>query len=441
MRNPFSILILTLTFSLMACGPDRPEPTTRSENGVTTTSSSSVSADDFDLEYVLEWVQGEGDLRQLEEVINNPEYSVHNVDSNSDGNLDYIRVVEHQEDGAVVIEFVARPTATSETNETAVASIRVRADDQGRPTISGQYPTYVEGSQQHYYPPTVVHHRDGLSFGEAYLLASLLRPHPVYMGMGPVGVYSPRPVWSGRGSFRSHARSSSTTRRTTTTTTRRISPTSRPSSVRSTPTAQRTASRLRSTRSGGSSVGSHRNSGRSFRTTGSSQRDRRAATSRTRSSGSRATPSRPRPTPRATRSSRSRSRGSSFGRSRSSRRSFGGGRSFGGSRGGRRSSAVYKTDIQYLSQDDVTRAAEALYSMPLTTWEYTDEPGQRHFGIIVEDAEGSPIASETVVRGGDHVDLYGLASMNIAANQHQEAQIRMLMERITQLEQAVAVCR
>jgi hypothetical protein len=84
--------------------------------------------------------------------------------------------------------------------------------------------------------------------------------------------------------------------------------------------------------------------------------------------------------------------------------------------------------------------AGALNGIALCSWEYADEPNQEYVGLIIEDASGSPVVDRAVVRG-DRVDLYGLASMNIAANQVQAQQLQMLTQRIQQLETALTTCQ
>jgi hypothetical protein len=77
------------------------------------------------------------------------------------------------------------------------------------------------------------------------------------------------------------------------------------------------------------------------------------------------------------------------------------------------SSRRAKKDIVYLRDADCRRIADELAHFKLATYEYCDPAlaGKRHLGFIVEDIPGSP----AVERDGNRVDLYGHASMLVAA--------------------------
>jgi len=67
----------------------------------------------------------------------------------------------------------------------------------------------------------------------------------------------------------------------------------------------------------------------------------------------------------------------------------------------------------------------------LATYEYKDPAlaGKRHLGFIIEDVPGSP----AVDRDGNMVDLYGYASMLVAAVQAQGEEIAKLKADLARL--------
>jgi hypothetical protein len=91
-----------------------------------------------------------------------------------------------------------------------------------------------------------------------------------------------------------------------------------------------------------------------------------------------------------------------------------------------------KKDILYLDSADRQRIADALARFNLATYEYRDPAlaGQRHLGFIIEDVPGSP----AVDRDGNMVDLYGYASMLVAAVQAQGEEIAKLKAELLRLK-------
>jgi hypothetical protein len=88
------------------------------------------------------------------------------------------------------------------------------------------------------------------------------------------------------------------------------------------------------------------------------------------------------------------------------------------------SSRRYKTGIDYLGASDLEQLARTLQSIKLATYHYKQQAPaeQKHLGFIIEDAPGSP----AVFMDRDRVDLYGYASMAVAALQVQEGKIQAL---------------
>jgi len=95
------------------------------------------------------------------------------------------------------------------------------------------------------------------------------------------------------------------------------------------------------------------------------------------------------------------------------------------------SSRRAKKEIVYLQPSERQRLAEDLARFKLATYEYRDPAlaGKRHLGFIIEDVPGSP----AVDRDGNMVDLYGYASMLVAAVQAQGEEIAKLKAELARL--------
>jgi hypothetical protein len=91
-----------------------------------------------------------------------------------------------------------------------------------------------------------------------------------------------------------------------------------------------------------------------------------------------------------------------------------------------------KKDILYLGPADRQHIADDLARFKLATYEYRDPAlsGKRHLGFIIEDVPGSP----AVDRDGNMVDLYGYASMLVAAVQAQGEEISKLKAELVRLK-------
>lgn len=261
-----------------------------------------------------------GGIAGIETFINAPGNPINFVDLDKDQKIDYVKMQETREGQTVVLEFVACKSTNPNLPENQVTVWTLRlADGPAGYSLVGGYPDYV-GNRT--YVNYTVPRSHGLSFGEAYLLAHLLMPRPLYISPGWGGGYIGRPMVG------------MTTRyqvQNTYRTQNRITPVprtmSRPSTFSAGPQAAKATSRFAERANAIQSRQSF-NSGsglKSFRTQQSS--------GSLNTSGFRSSPTTSRPTTSTPSRASSPSR-SSFGGSRSS---FGGGRSsFGGSRGGRR---------------------------------------------------------------------------------------------------------
>jgi hypothetical protein len=92
-----------------------------------------------------------------------------------------------------------------------------------------------------------------------------------------------------------------------------------------------------------------------------------------------------------------------------------------------------KTDIEYLTPKQVKSLAGQVQALKIASWRYTDvalQPTKTRFGIIIEDAPGSP----AVDTRSKMVDLYGLSSLLLADAQAKDLEIQDLKKRLEALE-------
>ena len=99
------------------------------------------------------------------------------------------------------------------------------------------------------------------------------------------------------------------------------------------------------------------------------------------------------------------------------------------------SSRRAKKDIVYLGEAERLRIADELARFKLATYQYRDPAlgDKRYLGFIIEDVPGSP----AVDRDGNMVDLYGYASMLVAAVQTQGEQIAKLQAELARLRRQI----
>jgi hypothetical protein len=89
----------------------------------------------------------------------------------------------------------------------------------------------------------------------------------------------------------------------------------------------------------------------------------------------------------------------------------------------------FKKDIRYLSDAKRSAYRDQLVALPLATYRYRGaEDGSRlHLGFMIDGHESLACVD------GDTVDLYGYASMAVAALQSQEQEIAQLRNQLRQL--------
>lgn len=91
----------------------------------------------------------------------------------------------------------------------------------------------------------------------------------------------------------------------------------------------------------------------------------------------------------------------------------------------------FKEDIRYLSDGELDRLHREVVDMRLARWRYIQGPpnARPQLGFIIDD---NP-QSDSVASSGERVDLYGFASMAVAALQVQQRQIEALTDQVQRL--------
>jgi len=99
----------------------------------------------------------------------------------------------------------------------------------------------------------------------------------------------------------------------------------------------------------------------------------------------------------------------------------------------------HKQQVAYLDPDDVRDLGAAALDLRLARWRYTweDRSTKEHVGFLIDDAPTSP----AVMADGEHVDLYGYATMALAASQRQQAEIDALRAELAALRAELAAQR
>lgn len=407
----FSVAFLVIAALLSGCKKERPQ-----QNQTKTTESTNVNvqsylmdASAFGLDLVITKLK-EGKLKNAEELEKfiNEETGINNVDLDKDGNIDELTVKEEQKDGKNIMAVIAHPKTGEET---VISELAFEKNTQTEEvTVTGAYPEYVNGYQDHYYRHTMT----GSVVGDMMFYHWMFSPRPMFYHPYHYGMYysSPRPIMGG---------TEFSQRRSSYRTTNNVSPVkkqTRPSNYKpQSKAAQKSASNFQK------SSAAKRDAKLSSRSGQSKGFSNRGTSQKSKASGFGSKKSTP-------------SRGSSWG---SSRRSggFRSSPSRGFSGGSRRSNADYKHNIHYLDDTELASYADQCFEMPLATWNYNDfmaDDGRSHLGIITQDV-GSGVA---VTNDLDSVDLYGYTSIAIAAIQVQQKEIEELKREVKLVRQECA---
>lgn len=91
-----------------------------------------------------------------------------------------------------------------------------------------------------------------------------------------------------------------------------------------------------------------------------------------------------------------------------------------------------KKDIAYLSAEDTQRLSDELMDFRLATYRYKSEgeAERTHLGFIIDDVA----PSAAVVSSGERVDMYGYATMTVAALQVQAREMAALRKQVDDLK-------
>lgn len=81
-----------------------------------------LPGDDLDLQGVLEMFRDAKDLESFERSLNDPDHNVNNLDLDQDGEVDYLRVVDHVEGDAHAVAIQV-PTGEQEAQDVAVIEV------------------------------------------------------------------------------------------------------------------------------------------------------------------------------------------------------------------------------------------------------------------------------------------------------------------------------
>lgn len=145
----------------------------REQNNVTIENNTTSG---FDVNKLAQFVKTSTDPETLEKAINNPANQINNLDLDKDGNIDYLKVEEGENNRLKVIDDV------SNSESVTVASIRIDTDNasnQADLAIQGN-PAYV-GYNNYYH--------SSFSFTDFLLLSYIMRPHAFYVPMYHYGYY------------------------------------------------------------------------------------------------------------------------------------------------------------------------------------------------------------------------------------------------------------
>ena len=97
------------------------------------------------------------------------------------------------------------------------------------------------------------------------------------------------------------------------------------------------------------------------------------------------------------------------------------------------SKRAFKTEIEYVSNEERADLARETLAIPLATYRYKTEAegDKRHLGFIIDD---QPTTSPAVAGDQTHVDQYGYTSMLLATVQEQQKQIDALKKQVNELQ-------
>ncbi|HVW98582.1 MAG TPA: hypothetical protein VHA56_21625 [Mucilaginibacter sp.] len=162
------IALTMLVVMASACSQNR-----REQNNVTIENNTTAG---FDVNRLAQFVRSSTDPETLEKAINNPDNHINNLDLDKDGNIDYLKVEESDNNRLKVVDDV------SNAESVTVASIKIDPDEGNTAadlSIQGN-PNYV-GYNNYYH--------SSFSFADFLLLSYIMRPHRYYVPVYHYGYY------------------------------------------------------------------------------------------------------------------------------------------------------------------------------------------------------------------------------------------------------------
>lgn len=164
-------ILIGLGLIVVAAGCSQNPP--QQNNSVTIENSAPAG---FDVNKLAQLVKTSTDPQTLEKAINDPHNHINNLDLDKDGNIDYLKVEEPEQNRLNVVDDV------NDADSVTVARIKVepnQANNTADLSVQGN-PNYV-GYNNYYH--------SSFTFTDFLLLSYLMRPHPYYMPMYHYGYY------------------------------------------------------------------------------------------------------------------------------------------------------------------------------------------------------------------------------------------------------------
>lgn len=115
----------------------------QAQNVITVTANNSDISDNLNLEAIATLFGESKNLQQFEEQLNNPKNKISNLDLNQDGYVDYIRVIEHHENGAYLVTL---QDVLGEDLYQDIATIDVEKNTEGNVSVQIIGNPYIYGS-------------------------------------------------------------------------------------------------------------------------------------------------------------------------------------------------------------------------------------------------------------------------------------------------------
>jgi hypothetical protein len=162
------IALTGLVLLASACNQNQPQ-----QNNVTIENNTTAG---FDVNKLAQFVKTSTDPQTLEKAINDPNNHINNLDLDKDGNIDYLKVQEGDNNKLKVLDDI------SSSESVTVASINVSptgSNNTADLNIQGN-PNYV-GNNNYYH--------SSFSLTDILLMSYLMRPHSYYMPMYHYGYY------------------------------------------------------------------------------------------------------------------------------------------------------------------------------------------------------------------------------------------------------------